>query len=65
MTLKCVAKLKEKLTWDLKMTSEVSLIFMRAVESLKICTLIGSFCPIYTKIQMKKYRRVMPRDNEE
>ena len=50
MTLKCVAKLKEKLTWDLKMTSEVSLIFMRAVESLKICTLIGSFCPIYTKI---------------
>ena len=50
MTLKCVAKLKEKLTWDLKMTSEVSLIFMRAVESLKICTLIESFCPIYTKI---------------
>ena len=32
-------------------------IFMQAVESLKICTLIRSFCPKYIKIY-KKYRRV-------
>ena len=29
-------------TW--KMTKQIQLIFMRAVESLKPCTLIGSFC---------------------
>ena len=31
---------------------------MRTVESLKICNLIGSFCPKHMKIKMKKYRRV-------
>ena len=31
---------------------------MRAVKSLKICTLIGSFCPKHVKILMKKYRRL-------
>ena len=30
---------------------------MRAVESLKICTLLGSFCSKYVKILMKKYGR--------
>ena len=25
---------------------------------MKYCTLIGSFCPMHIKIQMKKYRRV-------
>ena len=38
---------------------------MWAVESLKICTLIGSFCPKHTKIKMKMYRRVMSHDTEE
>ena len=32
---------------------------MRAVESPKICTLIGSFCPKHIKIQTKKYGRVI------
>ena len=38
---------------------------MRAVESLKICTLIGSPCEMYTEIKIKKYRRVMSHDTEE
>ena len=41
------------------------LIFMRAVESLKICTLMGSFCLKNMKFSMKKYRRVTSRDTEE
>ena len=35
-------------TW--KMTLGIWLTFMWAVESLKVCTLIGSFCPKHTKI---------------
>ena len=31
---------------------------MRAAESLKICTLMGSFWPKHIKIYVKKYRRV-------
>ena len=42
MTLKGVAKFKGKLNCGLKMTYGIWLIFMRAVESLNICTLIGS-----------------------
>ena len=38
---------------------------MRAVESQKICNLMGFFCPKYIKIQIKKYRRVMSHDNED
>ena len=33
-----------------KMTQGISLIFLRAVESLKIYTLIGSICPKHTNI---------------
>ena len=57
--------LKEKWLVVWKMTYEIWLIFMRAVESLKICTLIGSFCPKHIKIQTKKYGRVMFHDTEE
>ena len=38
---------------------------MRAGKSLKICTLIGYFCPKHIKIWMKKYRRVIFHDTEE
>ena len=38
---------------------------MRAVQSQKICTLIGSVCPKHTDIWMKKYRRVLSHDTEE
>ena len=51
------------LAW--KMTKEIWLVFMRAVESLKICTLIGSFCQNHVKLLMKKYRKVTSHDTEE
>ena len=38
---------------------------MQAVESPKIGTWIGSVCPKYTNIQMKKYRRVMSHETEK
>ena len=40
-------------------------ILMRAVASLKTCTLMSSFCPKYIKLYMKKYRRVMFHDTEK
>ena len=39
--------------------------FMWEVESLKFCTLIGSFCPSHMKFQLKKYRIVTSHDTEE
>ena len=42
--------LKENWLMAWKMTQGIWLIFMRAVESLKICTLIGSFCPNHAEI---------------
>ena len=57
--------LKEKLLVAWKMTQGICLIFMRAVESLKIGTLIGCFCPKHIKIQVKTYRRAMFYDNEQ
>ena len=65
MALKSDANLKENwlVTW--KMTLGIWLIFMRAVESLKNCTLIGSFHPKHIKIYMKKNRRVMSHDTEK
>ena len=49
MALKVNARFKVKLTCGLKHNIRNLLIFMRAVNSLKICTLMGSFCPIDTK----------------
>ena len=48
-----------------KMTWEIWLSFMSPAESLKIYTLMGSFCPKHIKFWMKKYTRVMSDDNEE
>ena len=39
--------------------------FMWAVENLKFCTLMGSFCPNHVQFQLKKYRRAISHDNEE
>ena len=47
------------------MTYKDRLIFMWAVDSLKICTLMGSFCPKHTKFEMKKYKRVMSHDTKK
>ena len=39
--------------------------FTWAVESLKRFTLIGSFYPNHTKLQLKKYRRVISNETDE
>ena len=39
--------------------------FTWAVESLKFCTLMGSFCPNHVHFQLKKYRRVISHATEE
>ena len=39
--------------------------FTWAVESLKICTLTGFFCPNQIKFQLKRYRRVIAPGIEE
>ena len=39
--------------------------FTWAVESLKFCTLMGSFCPNHVQFQLKKYRRVISHDTEQ
>ena len=36
-----------------------------SVESLKFCTLMGSFCPNHVQFQLKKYRRVISHDTEQ
>ena len=65
MTLKGVAKFKQKLTCGLKNDIRNLINFMRAVKSPKIGTLIRSACPKDTNIQMKKYSRVMSDETEE
>ena len=66
MTLKGDAKFKGKMTCGLKNDARnIWLNFIWAVENQKICTLIGSFCLKYIKIQMKKYKRVMFYGTEE
>ena len=39
--------------------------FTWAVNSMKFCTLMGSFCPNDIKFQLKKYRRIISYDTEE
>ena len=38
---------------------------MRAVESLKVCTFMDSFCPAHIKFYMKKYRRAKSHETEK
>ena len=45
MTLNSDAKFKKKTTFAWKMTCGIWQIFTRALESVKIGTLMGSFCP--------------------
>ena len=56
--------LKENWLVAWKITSGICLIFMRAVESLEICTFIGFFCAKHTNIEMKKYCKVMTLDSK-
>ena len=62
MTLKSYAHFEEKLTCGLKQT--IWQIFTRALESVKIETLMGSFYAKQTSYDVKICRGVMCHDNE-
>ena len=64
MTLKSDAKLEENLLVAQKMKG-IWQIFTRALESVKIGTLMGSYCPKQKMYELKIYREVMCHDNEE
>ena len=53
MTLKGDAKFKGKSDSWLEKSQGIWLIFMRAVENLKICILIGYFCQKYVMFELK------------
>ena len=59
MTLKSDAKFEKKLTCGLENEWRIWQIFTRALGSLKIGTLMGSFYPKLKMFQLKSYRRVM------
>ena len=65
MTLKGDAKFEEKLTCGLESDMRNMQIFTRAIESLKIGILMGSFNPKQKKYELKIHREVMGHGNEE
>ena len=62
---KVIQNLKKKWLVAWKMTKGICLILMGAVESPRILTFMSSFCTKHTKLQMKKYKRVMSHDTVE
>ena len=58
MTMKKDRKLEKELTSS-RLTCGFQQILTRAVENLKICTLMGCFWPKYIMLQLRKYRGVM------
>ena len=62
MILKMVKKFEGKLT---EMTCGIWQIFTRALESLKIRTLIGFFSPRLKMYEVKIYRGNMCHENDE
>ena len=68
MTPRSYANFEEKLTSALKkdyFSSEKRQIFIRALGSLKIGTLMGSICPKWKRYDLKIYRGVKCHLNEE
>ena len=59
MTLKSGAKI---IAWKMTGTWQI---FSRALESVKIGTLMGSFCPKQKMYELKIYSGVMCHDNEK
>ena len=47
-----------KMAWGIGWT------YIKALKSLKNCTLIGSFCPKYIMFQLENFRRIMGHDTE-
>ena len=65
MSLKSDAKFEEKLTCGLKNDMRNLANFIQALESVKIGTLMGFFCPKQKMYGLKIYRVVMCHGNEE
>ena len=65
MTLKRDANFEEKLTCALKNDTRNMVNFDPTLESLKICTLMGSFWPNYVLFEIKKYRGVICHYTED
>ena len=65
MILESYAKSEEKLICGLVMTGAIWQIFTRALKSLKIKTLMGSFCQKEKMYELKIYRGVICHDSEE
>ena len=49
---------------DAKMASEIGWTFIRALKSLKNCTLIGCFCQKHIMFQLGNFRGIMCLDTE-
>ena len=64
MTLRSYGNFEEKLTSGLKQDMKISQIFTRALESVKIGTLMGPFVQSGKGMTLK-YRGDMCHDNEE
>ena len=62
MTLKRYVNFEEKVTCGLKKDLKS---FTRALESVKIGTLMGSFCPKQKRYDLNICKGVMCHDNEE
>ena len=65
MTVNIYGIFQGKLTCVLKNDMRNLAIFTRALESLKIVTLIGFFCRKLKMYEFKIYRGFMCHDNEE
>ena len=65
MALKIDAKFEGKLACASKNYIKTLTTFTRALKSLKIATLIGSFYPKQKMLKLKTYRGVMCHNNEE
>ena len=65
MSLKIDAKFEGKLACASKNDMKTLVTFTRALESLKIATLMGSFYPKQKMFKLKTYRGVMCHNNEE
>ena len=65
VTLKSDTKFGDESACCFKLTWGIWQIFTRALESVKIGTLMGTFCPKQKIYELKIYRRVMCHDNEE
>ena len=65
MTLKSDTKFEEKLTCGLKHDMGNLVNFHQRTESVKIGTLMESFCPTEKRYDLQIYRGVTCHDNEE